>query len=317
MNPAAGNFTFNSKSAAPVPEDVAIISKTIFESKTSQESLDAAYSLCDVLLNSVGFRGLNHYNVLDEVKAAATDKKNVGRREGAMFALGALFEKFPNKQRLSEVVFLLQHDYLVPLALDAIADKAPSVRDGAKYALDALYKELGPEAKVYGLLPILIKYLRKSTGKWQSAVVAYELIGRMADDAKMGMESLEAETIKDVLREAMGRKLEDLIPIVEGGMHDLKAEVSKQAIKAMNSLTTLLQNDDVAPRIPLLVKSMENPSTQSLQKAIHALSQTTFVAIVTSPVLALLTPLLERALNSASPSQDVTRQTVVFVEHLT
>ncbi|KAH0253861.1 ABC transporter domain-containing protein, partial [Aureobasidium melanogenum] len=109
----------------------------------------------------------------------------------------------------------------------------------------------------------------------------------------------------------------DLIPIVEGGMHDLKAEVSKAAIKSMNALTTLLQNDDVQPRLPLLIKSMEDPSTQSLQKAIHALSQTTFVAIVTSPVLAVLTPLLERSLNSPSTSQEVTRQTVVVVENLT
>lgn len=85
----------------------------------------------------------------------------------------------------------------------------------------------------------------------------------------------------------------------------------------MNSLTTLLQNDDIAPRIPLLIKAIQEPSTQSLQKAIHALSQTTFVAIVTSPVLAMVTPLLERSLNTPSTSQEVTRQTVVVVENLT
>ena len=85
----------------------------------------------------------------------------------------------------------------------------------------------------------------------------------------------------------------------------------------MTSLTTLLTNDDVAPRIPLLIKTMQNPSTETLQKAIHALSQTTFVAIVTSPVLALLTPLLERSLNTPTTSQEVLRQTVVVVENLT
>ena len=85
----------------------------------------------------------------------------------------------------------------------------------------------------------------------------------------------------------------------------------------MTSLTTLLSNDDVAPRIPLLIKTMEKPSTETLQKAIHALSQTTFVAIVTAPVLALLTPLLERSLNTPSTSQEVLRQTVVVIENLT
>jgi elongation factor 3 len=111
--------------------------------------------------------------------------------------------------------------------------------------------------------------------------------------------------------------LAGLIPIVEAGMHDLKAEVEKQAVATMTSLTSLLSNDDVAPRIPLLVATMQHPSTETLQKAIHALSQTTFVAIVTSPVLALLTPLLERSLNTPSTSQEVLRQTVVVVENLT
>ena len=85
----------------------------------------------------------------------------------------------------------------------------------------------------------------------------------------------------------------------------------------MTSLTTLLSNDDVAPRIPLLINTMQKPSTETLQKAIHALSQTTFVTIVTSPVLALLTPLLERSLNTPTTSQEVLRQTVVVVENLT
>jgi elongation factor 3 len=94
-------------------------------------------------------------------------------------------------------------------------------------------------------------------------------------------------------------------------------QVEKQAVKTMKSLTTLLQNDDVEPRIPLLIAAMEKPSTETLQKAIHALSQTTFVTIVTSPTLALLTPLLERALNTRTTSQEVLRQTIVVVENLT
>jgi elongation factor 3 len=62
---------------------------------------------------------------------------------------------------------------------------------------------------------------------------------------------------------------------------------------------------------------MHNPTTQSSQKAIHALAHTTFVAIVTSPVLALLTPFLERSLNTPTTAQEVLRQTVVIVENLT
>ena len=306
-----------SKTAAPSTADVEALTKQIYTSKTSQESLDAAYALTDLLLNSVGFRGLAGYGILAEITKAASDKKNAGRREGAMFALGAIWERFPPKQRTSEVVFMLQEQGLVACALDALSDKQSAVKEGARYALDTLFGHLSAESKVFALLPQLVKYLGKSTGKWQGAVGAFELIGRMADKAKIGMESREVEAEKDVLREAMGKKLSTLIPVVEAGMHDLKSEVTKQALKTMNSLTTLLQNDDIAPKIPLLVKSIEDPSTEAQRKAIHALSQTTFVTEVTSPVLAMLTPLLERSLNTPTTTQEVIRQTVVVVENLT
>ncbi|KAI9838833.1 MAG: hypothetical protein M1819_004039 [Sarea resinae] len=302
---------------APSHDDVTSLVNAIFAAQTSQASLDASYALTNLLLNSVGFRALKGYGVLEDIKKAATDKKSGPRRESAMIVLGAFFERFPEKQPISEVVFLLQDGGLLSLALDALADKGAVVRESAQYALDAIFANLKSEALVVGLLPALTKYLGKRSGKWQGAVGAYELLGRMADKAKVGMGSKEEERAKDVLREAMGKKLSALIPIVEGGMHDLKSEVAKQALKTMTSLTTLLSNDDVAPRIPLLIKAMQNPSSETLQKAIHALSQTTFVAIVTSPVLALLTPLLERSLNTPSTAQEVLRQTVVVVENLT
>ncbi|KAF2262314.1 elongation factor 3 [Lojkania enalia] len=301
----------------PTQDEISSILQSIFTSKTSNASVDAAYALTTLLQNSVGFRGLKGYGIIEEIKKAAGSKKDEAKREGAMNALGALFERMPPAQKLTEVVFLVQEEGLVSLALDALADKVSSVRQSSQYALDALFDNLSPEAKVFGLLPALVEHLGKKSGKWQGAVGAFALMGKMADRAQMGMESMEVEKEKDVLREAMGKKLEGLIPVVESGMHDLKNEVAKQAVKTMTGLTTLLQNDDVAPRIPLLIKSMETPSAQTLQKAIHALSQTTFVAIVTSPVLALLTPLLERSLNTPSTPQEVLRQTVVVVENLT
>ncbi|KAL9102855.1 MAG: hypothetical protein Q9163_002036 [Psora crenata] len=301
----------------PSHEEVASLLNKTFTASTSQASLDAAYAVTNLLLNSVGFRGLRSYNVLDAIRKAAADKKDGTRRESAMILLGALFEKFVSAERVSEVIFMIQDGGIVAPALDALADKGAVVKESAQYALDALFNNLTPESLVIGLIPVLSQYLSKSSGKWQGAVGAYELLGRMADKAKMGMGNKEEERAKDLLRECMGKELKGLIPLVEAGMHDLKAEVAKQAVKTMTSLTTLLSNDDVAPRIPLLIKTMEKPSTETLQKAIHALSQTTFVAIVTSPVLALLTPLLERSLNTPSTSQEVLRQTVVVVENLT
>ena len=301
----------------PTPEEISSLLNTIFTSESSQQSLDGAYALANLLIQGAGCAGLLNYNVLAETRKAASDKKNGARRESAMLIIGALFERFPREFPLSETVFLLHDGGVFDIALDGLADKGAVVRDAAQYAIDALFGCLSPEAMVNGLLPALERYLSKGSGKWQGFVGAYKLLEKMAVKAQLGTGTMDEERQKDLLREAMGKTLKELIPIVESGMHDLKSEVAKQSCKTMTALTTLLSNDDVAPRIPLLMQTMEKPSAQTLQKAIHALSQTTFVAIVTSPVLAMLTPLLARSLNTPTTPQETLRQTVVVVENLT
>ena len=306
--------------ASEAKAEAATLLSTVFSASTSSASIEAAYQLCDLLLNNsaAGFRGLTDYGVIAEIKKAAADKKSGLRRESAQNLLGALFERFPPKQAASEVAFLLQDGGMVAVALDALADKGTVVRSAAQYGLDALLGHLRAEALVAGLLPALVAYLNKRTGKWQGTVGALKLLQRMADKAQIEIGSTKEEAVeKEVLRDLMGSKLASLIPIVEAMMSDLKAEVEKQAVVTMTAITALLSNDDVAPRVPLLIDTMQHPSVQSLQKAIHALAHTTFVAIVTSPVLALLTPFLERSLNTPTTAQEVLRQTVVITENLT
>lgn len=213
----------------PSPADVLALLETIFTTTSSQASLDASYALADLLIRSTGSLALANYGIIEEIRKSAVDKKSVARREGSMFLLGALFERYPPKEPACEVTFLLENADLVPETLDCLADKASSVREGAVYALDVLYNNLKPESLTSALLPILVKYLGKRSGKWQGTVGAYELLGKMADKAKLGMGTREEEMTKDVLREAMGRRLDGLIPVVEAGMHDLKPEVSSQS----------------------------------------------------------------------------------------
>jgi elongation factor 3 len=103
-----------SSDAAPTQAEVSSLIEAAFDAKTSKDSVDAAYALCDLLLNSsVGFRGLKDYGILAEIKKAAANKKSAERREGAQNLLGALFERFTAKQRISEVVFMLQDGGMV------------------------------------------------------------------------------------------------------------------------------------------------------------------------------------------------------------
>ncbi|KAK4186317.1 P-loop containing nucleoside triphosphate hydrolase protein [Podospora australis] len=304
--------------AAPPQADVEAIIETVFNAKSSAESIEACYAICDLLLNSVGFQGLHQYGILATIKKAAADKKSGFRREGAQNLLGAIFERFPRQQPVSEIALLLQDGGALRYALDALADKGAVVREAAQFGLNELFANLSPEAMVAGLLPAIIDYIKNAGGKWQGVVGAYQLLEKMANKGKLTVGSTKEEAEEqDVIREVLGAKLASLIPLAESGMLDMKTEVEKQSIKTMTALTALLTNDDVIPRVPLLIETMHHPSTEAVHKAIHALSQTTFVAIVTSPVLALLTPFLERSLNNPGTPQEVLRQTVVITENLT
>jgi elongation factor 3 len=73
-----------------------------------------------------------------------------------------------------------------------------------------------------------------------------------------------------------------------------------------------LANADLVPHIPSLVKCMSDPT--SVPACIRSLSNTTFVAEVTSPALAVLVPLLTHALNDRS--MEVQRRTVIVIDNL-
>ena len=79
-----------------------------------------------------------------------------------------------------------------------------------------------------------------------------------------------------------------------------------------------LANADLAPHIPILVKCMtlhvRSCDPTSVPLCIKSLSNTTFVAGVTAPALAVLVPLLTRALNDRS--MDVQRRAVVVIDNL-
>ena len=88
--------------------------------------------------------------------------------------------------------------------------------------------------------------------------------------------------------------------------------MSTAAKKCATALCTTVGNPDLAPHIPVLVECMSDPS--SVPACMKALSSTTFVAEVTAPALALVVPLLIRALNDRS--MEVQRRTVVVIDNL-
>ncbi|KAF5393516.1 hypothetical protein D9757_000785 [Collybiopsis confluens] len=181
----------------------------------------------------------------------------------------------------------------LPILFDLYMDKGEVVRTAATSAVKAILKLFPPEATrivFRALEPIL------ESGKWKTKVGGLDAIRGFVASAK---EEVAAELVQ-------------ILPKVESAMHDTKAEVSAAAIKCATTLCTTLANPDLVPHIPVLVKCMANPD--SVPACIKALSSTTFVAEVTAPALAVLVPLLIRALNDRS--METQRRTVVVIDNL-
>ncbi|KAF8472548.1 P-loop containing nucleoside triphosphate hydrolase protein [Kalaharituber pfeilii] len=301
------------------------ILSNIFTAKTSQASLEAAIALSN-RLSSLPSSSLHHtlqVNILPVLVKNAQDKKSAVNRESGLIALGSLFETLPTSSAMS---YLLLTPTLSQVVFDSLADtKNGPVKEAAEYAIQAIYtilvttaaSKVNPISTELGVSylssMILTNYLTSSKAKPQGKIGALDLLSKLADR----MVSLSEDLGDDFGRELMGRQLEGLIKGVEGGLFDVKADVAKAAVNCLTKLTGLVGNEDVRPHMPMLVKTLREGSHQALAKAIHDLSQTTFVALVTSPLLSLLTPILERVLGSPQTGQEVLRQTVVVAENLT
>lgn len=134
-------------------------------------------SLPNLLVNSIDFRGLRLYGTLKEVRKAAADKEDGLRRESAINILGGLFHRRPAAQPICEVCFLLQDNGCLNVALDALADDGNVMRDGAQYAVHALFSGLSSEAWWSPFYQRCRDTWAKRLAKWQVTVGTNKWIG--------------------------------------------------------------------------------------------------------------------------------------------
>ncbi|WFD35275.1 [NU+] prion formation protein 1 [Malassezia cuniculi] len=242
-----------------------------------------------------GLRVVAAEGILDALLAATRSKKSADERERGAIGIGAIITKVagPNAPTPGGgEPWLLP---VLPALLDMYADKHDGAKKAAETAAQALATHV-PHESLFALLTELYRIIDGSGGRWQAKVGALKLMGRLADIAP----------------EQVGDELAHMTPVLTSAMHETKAEVSKQAVKTATKVCGVIDNNDLRPFIPDLVGCMARPD--SVPECIKKLSSTTFVAEVTGPALAVMVPLLSRALNERS--QTVQRQSVIIVDNL-
>lgn len=270
-----------------VGSQIADLLKQINTAPTSEECDQAARNLAK-LVKEGGIILLKHHKILDHLSAAARNKKSGLEREGGLIGFAALGDVLGHE---GEPVLLT---YL-GLFLDLYADKGAVVQEAAQMAAEAVVKGMPAEA-CQSLLPVLFEAMGGMGKKWQTKLGALKLLRLFTDKAP----------------EQIGESLPDIIPAVSNCLSDTKNEVATSAQKTMMEVCAVGGNPDIEKHLKDLVRCMGDPTR--VPQTIEKLAATTFVAEVNGPTLAIVVPLLTRALNERSTL--VIRQTVMIIDNL-
>ncbi|KIY44429.1 hypothetical protein FISHEDRAFT_51569 [Fistulina hepatica ATCC 64428] len=273
--------------ATTMPQDLVFV--PLIEALRAAPTQPDAKAAADKLARQVsksGLQSLADDRVFESLVKFSMNKKSGYERESA----GIGFQSLAHALGTSSGPLFLPY---LPALFDLYMDKGDVVRSAAASAVREIIKLFPPQAtrQLFTTLEPII-----GSGKWKTKVGVLDTMRGLVSSAKT----------------YVAQELGHILPKVEAAMHDTKQEVSAAAIKCATALCTTVANPDLTPHIPTLVNCMSNPD--SVPACIKALSSTTFVAEVTAPALAVLVPLLIRALNDRS--MEVQRRTVVVIENL-
>lgn len=169
---------------------------------------------------------------------------------------------------------------LFPALLAFHADRSASVRDLAALIIKDFLEVVCPFAFREHIYPFVRSSLTDED--WRVKVGALLAIKAIAPRTSPQMSPL----------------LPDIIPLVSECILDAKKQVQTAGIDALVVACRSIGNDDIRPLVPQLVSVIARPDES--EKTLNLLLETTFVANVDAPVLALIAPLLGKSLKNRS-----------------
>ena len=161
-------------------------------------------------------------------------------------------------------------------ALDECGSASSSVREAAEDTASAIVTLAHPWAFPKILCPLLLQSLH--TNEWRVKYNALERLKQCTATAPAQVQKL----------------IPTLIPAIANQVWDTKAQVSKAARSTLLAICDTNSNPDVKKAVPAVVNAICKPADTN--KAISELMGTTFVVPVDAPTLAILCPVLARAL---------------------
>ena len=258
----------SSTSSEKAKEMLEMLMTSALESETYGGRRGAAYGL-GAFVKGLGIPSLKAHDIVSRLREACTNG-TVNARQGALFAF----------ECLSERLGLLFEPYVitvVPILLKSFSHASDHVREAAQGTAKVIMGRLSAHGVKQVLTPILTSLPEET--QWKSRQEAIKLLGYMAHCAPKQLAAC----------------LPQIIPrLVEAGS-DPHPKVKEGARAAMLDISSVIRNPEISRLAPILLAAMADPSNKT-KEALEALLECEFMHSIDAPSLAILVPILGRAL---------------------
>jgi len=231
----------------------------------------AAYGISAVVKGS-GIATLKKYEVVKQLDDACSTG-NSAAKEGSLFAI----------ELLSERLSLLFEPYvivLLPSLLRSFSDSSDHVRTAAQHAAGKIMSKLSAHG-VKLVMPAVLKAF--DDPNWRTKQASITMLGSMSHCAPKQLASC----------------LPKVVPKLTEAFSDTHPKVKTSAEEALDEISKVIRNPEIASISPILLKALIDPATGTLN-GLETLIETEFLHAIDAPSLALIVPVLHRGLRDRS-----------------
>ena len=228
----------------------------------------AAYGL-SAFVKGLGIPSLKGHDVVPRLRDAAADG-TVSARQGALSAF----------ECLSDRLGMLFEPYVItfiPTLIKCFSHASDHVREAAQLTAKVVMSKLSAHGVKQVLMPILASLPEET--QWKSRAEAIKLLGMMAHCAPKQLSAC----------------LPQIVPRLVDAGSDPHPKVKEGAKAAMLDISSVIRNPEISRLSPILLAALADPSSKT-KDALEELLQTEFLFSLDAASLALLVPILGRAL---------------------